>query len=104
ALHLLEPSHPDWLPPVLTCSGLHNVGLDDLWAEVERHRELMVANGGREEKRARQQLAWMWSMVDDRLRAYARRSDLGPELEAAVLAGEIAPTAAAERLLEALQR
>jgi LAO/AO transport system kinase len=43
ALHILTPASPDWTPPVITASGLKNDGLDRLWAQIERHREVMGA-------------------------------------------------------------
>ncbi len=105
ALRLLEPSSPNWTPPVLTCSGLHGTGLDELWAEVERHGETMRRSGEWEAKRQAQQLAWMWSMVDGRLIERLRRDDavaaLVPAIEADVRSGSLFPTAAAERLLRA---
>lgn len=103
ALHLLEPSHPDWTPPVVTCSGLHGVGLDELWAHVEAHRELMVDNGAFAAKRLQQQISWMWSMVDDRLRVAARAIPQRAAIEAAVLAGEVTPARAAADVLSALR-
>ena len=45
ALHILAPAHPDWTPPVLTASGLTGQGLDVLWTQIQRHREIMTANG-----------------------------------------------------------
>ena len=104
ALHLLRPPSPNWTPPVLTCSALTGDGLDDLWAEVELHRSKLDASGERDERRRRQQLDWMHSMLRDELVARfeadpavkARRS----EVEAAVLSGTLTPTVAVERLLE----
>ena len=32
ALHLLEPAHPDWTPPVISVSGLHDQGVESLWS------------------------------------------------------------------------
>jgi LAO/AO transport system kinase len=72
ALHLMSPASPTWTPPVLTCSGLHDVGLDDLWHQVEVHRDKLGATGELEERRRGQQVRWMWSMLDERLRADLR--------------------------------
>ncbi|MDH3707738.1 MAG: methylmalonyl Co-A mutase-associated GTPase MeaB [Acidimicrobiia bacterium] len=103
ALRLLHPESPNWSPPVLTCSALHDVGLDVVWDRVEQHRAVMTASGELAERRRRQQLEWMWSMVDDRLR---RRFRTAPgvaaelaQIESAVLDGELLPSLAADRLL-----
>jgi LAO/AO transport system kinase len=105
ALHILTPAHPDWTPPVLTASGLNNAGLDVLWAQVERHREVMSANGMRAARRAGQNGRWMWAMVNDRLgrafRDHPKVAALAPALEAQVLAGEVPASLAADRLLAA---
>ena len=105
ALHILTPAHPDWTPPVLTASGLNNAGLDVLWAQVERHREIMTANGARAARRAGQNGRWMWAMVNDRLgrafRDHPKVAALAPALEAQVLAGEVPASLAADQLLAA---
>jgi LAO/AO transport system kinase len=67
ALRLLRPTSPSWDPPVLACSALTGDGLGEFWEIVERHRETLTATGEFDERRRRQQLQWMWSMVEDRL-------------------------------------
>lgn len=105
ALHILTPASPDWTPPVLTASGLNNIGLDVLWQQVERHREIMTANGERAVRRASQNARWMWAMVSDRLdtafRSQPTVAALAPDLEAQVRAGRLPASAAADRLLKA---
>jgi LAO/AO transport system kinase len=103
ALHLLTPASPTWTPPVLTCSALTGTGLAELWEQVELHREKLTATGELDERRRQQQLAWMRQLLHDRL---LERFDTDPararqraEVEAAVLAGEITPTAAVDALL-----
>ena len=104
ALRMMRPGSPNWNPPVITCSGMHNIGLDTLWAQIELHRSKLVESGEWAERRRRQQVDWMWATVDERLanelhnnlRVRERRG----ELEAAVRDGRITPTLAAEQLLE----
>ena len=105
ALRLTHPASPTWTPPVMTCSGLTGNGLDDLWGRILGHRSAMTASGEWEDRRRAQQLAWMWSMVEDRLLDSLRRDPAVLELlrtaEADVLEGRTTPAAAAERLLDA---
>lgn len=104
ALQVLRPGSPDWSPPVLTCSALTGAGLEEVWAQVEAHREVFSASGEREERRRDQQLEWMHTLLHERLlerfdRDPAVRAEL-ERLEAAVRAGDLSPPAAVERLLD----
>jgi LAO/AO transport system kinase len=105
ALHILEPAHPDWTPPVITVSGLRGEGVDKLWAQVQRHREVMQANGARAARRSDQNARWMWAMVRERLDQAFRDSPavakLAPQLETAVRSGRTPASAAADALLSA---
>ncbi|MCB9762867.1 MAG: methylmalonyl Co-A mutase-associated GTPase MeaB [Alphaproteobacteria bacterium] len=105
ALRFTRPPDPDWDPPVLTCSALSEEGLPEIWAKVGEHRAARQASGAFETRRQAQALRWMWDLVDDRLRDALRRhravAERLPELESAVAAGTLPPTAAAERLLAA---
>lgn len=106
ALHILAPASPLWSPPVVTISGLTGAGLDTLWAKVEDHRTRHQAKGLISEKRRRQDVKWMWAMVQDRLQAKLRHDPAlkarTPALESAVAAGETAPTLAADEIAKAL--
>ena len=105
ALHILQPASPNWSPPVLTASGLTGGGLDALWAQVERHREVMGASGERQARRADQDARWMWSLVRQRLeQAFRERPAVRDQvagLEAEVRSGALPPSVAADRLLAA---
>ncbi|MDA0567017.1 methylmalonyl Co-A mutase-associated GTPase MeaB [Streptomonospora sp. S1-112] len=103
ALRLLQPVHPAWRPPVLTCSGLTGQGLGEFWQAVLDHRRALEEAGEFAERRSRQQVDWMWAQVRDRLMDRLRRHPRvradTPELEAAVRAGELTATLAAEHIL-----
>ena len=106
ALHILTPASPNWTPPVVTCSGLRNQGLTELWGQVLACKEALTASGELPEKRRRQRLDWMWAMLDDRLlrrlRADPRIAGDLPEIERAVLDGDLTPTLAVDRIMQAL--
>ncbi|WP_046470458.1 methylmalonyl Co-A mutase-associated GTPase MeaB [Allosalinactinospora lopnorensis] len=103
ALRMLQPVHPSWRPPVLTCSGLTGEGLGEVWRAVLDHRRALEEAGALAEQRGRQQVDWMWAQVRERLLDRLLRDQgvrrLTPELEAAVRSGELPATLAAERLL-----
>ena len=109
ALRLLRPASEHWTPPVLRCSARTGLGIEEVWATVRDFRQRLGAAGDIDARRAEQACAWMWSEVSESLLS-ALRGDhavhrLLPELEVAVAAGTVTPTAAAQRLLAAfLQR
>ena len=94
----------EWAPPVVTCSGLYDLGVDDLWERVLAHRDHLGAEG-LAKKRAGQQLDFTWALVRDELDQRMRHSPgvrrIRAEIRAAVLAGELPAPVAADRLLAA---
>jgi len=105
ALRLTHPTSPTWTPPVVMCAGLSGEGLDEVWGQVEAHRVALTGSGEWADRRRAHRLAWMWSMVEDRLLADIRADpavlDLLGAVEADVLDGRTSPSAAAVRLLDA---
>ncbi|MBF4161765.1 methylmalonyl Co-A mutase-associated GTPase MeaB [Nocardioides acrostichi] len=103
ALRLVR-GHAEWAPPVVTCSALHHLDIDDVWSRVEAHRE-HLGSEGLAAKRAEQQLEFTWAMVRDeleqRLRHSAAVKAVRAEIRAEVLAGELPATVAADRILAA---
>ena len=93
-----------WVPPVLTCSGLTGAGVPEVWERVLAHRDHLGADG-LAAKRAEQQLDFTWTLVRDELAQRLRRSPgvraVRDEVRAAVLAGDLPATVAADRLLAA---
>jgi LAO/AO transport system kinase len=90
--------------PVLTCAGLTGAGLDQVWTTLVEHQDRMRASGELAERRRAQQVRWLWQLVRDglehQLRAHPAVRSATPELEAAVLAGELTPALAARQLLD----
>jgi LAO/AO transport system kinase len=96
--------HGEWAPPVVTCSALEDVAVDDVWERVLSHREHLGADG-LTDKRARQQLDFTWALVrdelDQRLRHSAAVKAIREEVREAVLSGELPATLAADWILAA---
>ncbi len=102
ALHILGAGDAVWVPSVLTMSGATGEGLDRLWSEILRHRQRVTDAGRLADTRAAQQVAWMWSMIEERLLGPLRRGALAArlaELEAAVRGGRLAATVAADEVV-----
>jgi GTPase len=103
ALHLVAATPHGWDPPVLTCSALEGVGLDEVWNQIAAHRVHLERHGALAEQRRKQDVQWLWATIDDhllgRFRAKAAVRRRTPEIEAAVRAGTITAAAAAQQLL-----
>ncbi len=106
ALHILTPRSPNWVPPVVTYSALTGDGIEQLWEKVLEHKTKLTGTGEIAAWRREQQVKWMWSIFDDRLRDRLR-SDRTlkarlPQLEAAVSSGRLSPAVAADEIERAL--
>ncbi len=108
ALNLFRHTSPTWDPPVVTLSALESRGMDTVWTIVQDHRAKLGATGELDAKRREQQRVWFWNVVEDGIRSrFLARADvrsLLDELESAVVAGQVSPTAAARRVLALASR
>ncbi len=107
ALGLLRSTSTHWRPLVLTLSAQTGEGIPAFWAEIARHRKTLETSGELAQKRRRQALDWMWTLIDAELRSRFRhhagvKQDL-EKVSRCVTAGSITPAAAAHRLLNHLQ-
>jgi LAO/AO transport system kinase len=104
ALQTLAGRHDD-PPVVLTCSALEDRGVDTVWDALECRHARLAATDRLAERRHRQDLRWLWALVEDHLRQAVRTHPavraIQGELEREVLTGTTPPAAAARRLLEA---
>ncbi|MBM9459654.1 methylmalonyl Co-A mutase-associated GTPase MeaB [Nocardioides sp. zg-536] len=103
ALRLVR-GHDEWAPPVVTCSGLTGQRVDEVWAQVQAHRE-HLGEAGLARKRAEQQLEFTWALVrdelDQRLRHNAAVKAVSGQVRSALLDGELTAPLAADRILAA---
>jgi LAO/AO transport system kinase len=93
------------VPAVLTCSALHGKGVDAVWEAVQRRHARLAASGALAERRRRQNLRWLWALVEDQLRQAVQThpavAAIRNELERQVRAGTTPAAAAARQILEA---
>lgn len=106
ALHILAPRSPHWAPPVVTYSALTGTGIAELWDTVTRFHEVMAKSGDIAARRRAQQVTWMWTMLDERVRARLRSDPRlkarMPQIEKAVAAGTLSPTLAVDEIAAAI--
>ena len=103
-LHYMRPKVPSWVAKVAACSAREGTGLDEVWNFVLEHRTALTSAGDFAARRQRQQVRWMWSMINERLIAAMREHPSVAErvqpLEAAVAEGRVTASQAAAELLE----
>ncbi len=105
ALAMTAPANPNWVPPVLAVSAIEGTGLDQVWDQIQSYYQVLADAGELGNRRANQQVRWMWSMVDDRIREHLREysavAELVADLEKQVAASQVTPVAAADQILAA---
>ncbi|MDR1273338.1 MAG: methylmalonyl Co-A mutase-associated GTPase MeaB [Odoribacteraceae bacterium] len=102
ALHLFPPHESGVEPGVLTASALAGKGIDQVWENILRHRDVTLQNGYRERHRGEQAKYWMYETIDEQLRDRFYRGQKEKILvaERRVQRNEISSFAAAFSLLE----
>ena len=70
ALHLFPPTTSGWMPEVLTYSGYYEIGIEEVWAMIDRYFDFVEANGYFERKRSQQARYWMYETINEQLRAH----------------------------------
>jgi LAO/AO transport system kinase len=106
ALHITGARSPRGTTPVITYSALTGAGIAQLWDGILDHDARMAAAGEKAARRRRQQVTWMWSVLEarllDRLKSDPRLEPKLTRLEAAVAEGRLSPSVAADQIAEAL--
>ena len=104
ALHLFPPKESGWTPPVVLCSALSQLGLDEIWQLILDYIQHAQANQYFDKNRQQQALHWLHETINNRLKTtflnhqgVQRRIK---EVEQAVLSGQISSLKGAELLLQ----
>ncbi|MGC9331551.1 MAG: methylmalonyl Co-A mutase-associated GTPase MeaB [Bacteroidales bacterium] len=69
ALHLYPPSPSGWVPKVLTCSSLHNTGIDKVWDTIMEYVSHTKGNGYFDTRRKQQALYWIYETINENLKS-----------------------------------
>ena len=59
ALKLLKPRIKNWSVPVIACSSLENIGLDECWESIQNFQKFISASGLLQHNRNKQQEKWL---------------------------------------------
>jgi LAO/AO transport system kinase len=96
------PGAYGWRPPIVATVASTPTGIDELWIELERHRNHLDASGARAERRAARLAGEVERVVAARLTERVMRLSAGAtyeRLRAEVTDGRLDPWSAADRLL-----
>jgi len=103
ALEFTGPATAGWRTRALTASALTGAGIDAIWTLITEFVAQMKASGSFDDRRRKQRRAWLHNALEARLRdtLYGHEAIKAalPEIEAAVIAGELPAASAAEALL-----
>ena len=106
AMHLISPETPTWSTPVMTCSSVTPGGTSAVWETVLDHRKKFMDTKEFEQRRRRQSLDWMWTLVEEGLKKKFRENEKInreiPVMSQKVAEEKMSPSAAAEALLSYL--
>ncbi|KPM31741.1 Putative periplasmic protein kinase [Croceitalea dokdonensis DOKDO 023] len=104
ALHLYPPKENQWTPTVLSCSALHNLGIEAVWETISHFMTMTKANGHFAKNRTNQNKNWFLQSVDALLKhqfyANSQTKDRLKQLLNQVETNQISPYAAAKALVQ----
>lgn len=105
AMKLISSEAKTRRPPVIPCSARTGMGLDEVWQAVLDHRAFLLANGDLAERRADQQVEWLWAMVREEITNSVRRSPRAlaatPWVEEKIRAGRLSALDAVDEVMSA---
>jgi LAO/AO transport system kinase len=104
ALNFMHPRSDNWEVSVESCSAISGDKTADIWKLMTKYRQIQTEIGALDSNRAKQARQWMWNEIGldltDRLKNSTELKSRIGELEAAVTAGTLSPTTAADELVE----
>jgi len=107
ALHFLAPATEGWRTRAYTCSALTGAGIAKIWKIVAQFRRDTSATGVFDRRRQSQAVDWVHTLIETQLLSrFFNHPDVKqtlPQVEAAVIAGTLPATAAAQKLLKTYQ-
>ena len=103
-LHIFPKSESGWTPVVSTASALKNIGIDEVWNQIEKYFELVRENGYFEKNRNQQKIEWMYNSINDELKRMLYSSQSVKELlkisEEEILSSKVSLFEAVEKVIQ----
>ena len=104
ALHIFPQSESGWSPVVSTASAIKNIGIDNVWTEVEKFKTLVDENGYFLKNRNHQQIQWMYNNINEELKQMFYGSENISNqlsgLEKDIVSSKISPVEASQKIID----
>ena len=68
ALHLFPPKENQWIPQVVTCSALSNLGIADIWQLILDYQRFTQSNNSFYDNRKAQSTYWLHDTIEQSLK------------------------------------
>jgi len=108
ALHIFPQSESGWSPVVSTASAIKNIGISNVWDEIEKFKKLVDENGYFFKNRNHQQIDWMYNNINEELkRLFYGSKNIKIHLkvlEKEIISAEISPVKAAEIMIQEFKK
>ncbi|HMQ44231.1 methylmalonyl Co-A mutase-associated GTPase MeaB [Mariniflexile maritimum] len=108
ALHIFPLAESGWEPIVTKASSTKNTGIDTVWEEVLKYKQLVTTNGYFHKNRNQQKIRWMYDNINEALKQLFYGSKEIAEqlsvLEKNIISSEISPVKAAEEMIEKFKK
>jgi len=108
ALHIFPQSESGWSPVVSTASAIKNIGISNVWDEIEKFKKLVDENGYFFKNRNHQQIDWMYNNINEELkRLFYGSKNIKSHLkvlEKEIISAEISPVKAAEIMIQEFKK
>ncbi len=108
ALHIFPQSESGWAPVVSTASAIKNIGISNVWDEIQKFKKLVDENGYFLKNRNHQQIQWMYNNINEELKnlfygskAIAKHLKV---LEQEIISAKISPVKAAQIVLDEFKK
>jgi LAO/AO transport system kinase len=104
ALHFYPAKESQWIPPVMTCSALNDVGVAEIWECILSYQEFTQKSGFFDQQREQQTKNWFQESIQQLLTQqffnFPGMIDHLQSLEKKVMDRELSPVHAAHMLLQ----
>lgn len=108
ALHLFPLAESGWSPVVTKASSTENKGIENIWEEILKFKQLVLENGYFESNRNHQKIRWLYDNINDELKQLFYGSEeiknKLSKLKSEVTASKISPVEASEEIIEIFKK